>query len=137
MAERVLLDTGVLVALVNAGDPDHLRCRKAWETLRVSLISVEGVVVEAAHLLRKHREGARAAIDLVLAAKVEFEATHGLLLRASALMEQYRNVPMDLVDALLVATAEKRRVSTILTLDRRGFRTYRLFGKTYFTVLPE
>ena len=40
-------------------------------------------------------------------------------------MEQYADQPMDLADASLVTAAEHLRATTILTLDRRDFRTYR------------
>jgi hypothetical protein len=51
-------------------------------------------------------------------------------------MERYSNVPMDLVDAMLVATAEEMGVEEILTLDRRGFETYRIGGRRRFEILP-
>ena len=45
---------------------------------------------------------------------------------AAALMERYRDVPMDYADATLVALAEELDADTVFTLDRRGFSTYRL-----------
>ena len=51
-------------------------------------------------------------------------------------MEQYADVPMDFVDALLVALAEERSIDEVLTLDRRGFDTYRIRGRKRFSVLP-
>jgi predicted nucleic acid-binding protein len=45
------------------------------------------------------------------------------------LMSKYRDTPMDFPDATLVWTAEQTGIEQILTLDRRGFSTYR-FGKT-------
>ncbi len=44
---------------------------------------------------------------------------------AAGLMERYRNVPMDLVDALLVLAAQELSIREVLTLDRRGFSVYR------------
>ena len=61
MADPVLLDTGVVVALVNAADPDHDACVAAWTRLRRPVLTVEGVLVEAAHLLREQRGGASPA----------------------------------------------------------------------------
>jgi predicted nucleic acid-binding protein len=45
--------------------------------------------------------------------------------RAEILMEQYRNVPMDLADASLIAVAESRGIIQIFTLDS-DFYVYRL-----------
>ena len=56
--------------------------------------------------------------------------------RAVALMDKYDDVPMDFVDALLVTVAEERNVRDVLTLDRRGFETYRANGRERFRILP-
>ena len=42
-----------------------------------------------------------------------------------ALMEQYRDLPMDLADASLVLTANDLQNGRILSTDQRDFRTYR------------
>jgi len=43
---------------------------------------------------------------------------------------------MDLVDAVLVAVAEEHGIREVLTLDRRGFETYRPRGRQRFEILP-
>jgi predicted nucleic acid-binding protein len=139
-SRAVLLDTGFLVALVNAADPDHAACARVWDELRARVVTVEGVLVEAAHLLRPRRRargGQEAAMSLVLAvgaAIVPLDAER--LARASALMARYHDVPMDLVDALLVTTAEQLAITEVLTLDRRGFGAYRLGRGRGFAMLP-
>ncbi len=45
--------------------------------------------------------------------------------RMDMLMGQYRNVPMDLADASLVALAESRGLRSVFTIDR-DFYIYRL-----------
>jgi hypothetical protein len=133
----VLLDTGFIVALVNAVDPDHGRCREAWSGLRAQLLTVEGVLVEATYLLRRARGGPAAAINLVLAAGTRLIApTEPRLVRAVELMQTYRDVPMDLVDALLVVSAEELNITQVLSLDRRGFSAYRANGRRGFEILP-
>lgn len=52
-----LLDTGFLVALLNAADPDHQKCAKVWAQIAGPFLSTEGVLVETAQLLRKTRGG--------------------------------------------------------------------------------
>jgi predicted nucleic acid-binding protein len=137
VARRVLLDTGFLVALVNASDPDHVKCAAFWNELRAQVVTVEGVLVEASHLLRRARGGSSAALDLVRAVGttiVPLDAPR--LSRAQTLMQRYHDVPMDLVDALLVVAAEDESIHEILTLDRRGFRAYRLARGKALTILP-
>ena len=55
--------------------------------------------------------------------------------RARTLMEKYRDVPMDLGDATLVALAEERDFRRVFTLDA-DFRVYRLRGRIAFEVIP-
>jgi predicted nucleic acid-binding protein len=101
------------------------------------LFSVEGVLVECAHMLRRTRGGTAAAVALLYAAGVELlPTTQGRAQRAVTLMDKYNDVPMDLVDALLVTVAEERGLRDILTLDRRGFETYRAVGRERFRIFP-
>jgi predicted nucleic acid-binding protein len=44
---------------------------------------------------------------------------------AAALMHRYADTPMDFADATLVVLAGDLGVHRVLTLDERGFRTYR------------
>lgn len=56
--------------------------------------------------------------------------------RAVELIERYANVPMDLVDATLVALAEETGVLDVLTLDHRGFEAYRGMAGKRFRLRP-
>ena len=55
--------------------------------------------------------------------------------RMAALMEQYRDMPMDLADASLVATAESLNLRRVFTIDRQ-FYVYRLGDGAALEVLP-
>ncbi len=58
------------------------------------------------------------------------------ILRAAELMSKYADTPMDFADATLVLLAEEIGVTEILTLDRRGFSTYRTAkGKRFHLIL--
>ena len=137
MASASLLDTGVVVALANRRDPDHVRCVDVWKQIRGQLVTVEGVLVESTHLLRRVPGGPEAATNLVLEAGTVLVApTADRMRTAVALARRYTNVPMDFVDALLVAVAEELAITDVLTLDHRGFGTYRLSKKRRFTIIP-
>jgi len=56
--------------------------------------------------------------------------------RLRELMEKYRDLPMDLADAALVRVAEREDLTTIFTLDRKHFSTYRAGRRRRFSVLP-
>ena len=55
--------------------------------------------------------------------------------RMQVLMKQYRDKPMDLADASLVALAETLNQRLIFTLDS-DFQTYRFKSKQAFGVAP-
>lgn len=55
--------------------------------------------------------------------------------RMEELMEQYRDAPMDLADASVVAAAETLEHTTVFTLDQH-FRAYRLPAGKAFHVVP-
>ena len=52
-----------------------------------------------------------------------------------ALMDEYRDIPMDLADASLVAAAEARNDLLVFTLDRH-FYVYRSASGQAFEVVP-
>ena len=88
-------------------------------------------------LLSRAKGGSDAALGLVIdAGAILIAPTQARLARARVLMAKYHDTPMDLVDALLVVTAEQERVSDVLTLDRRGFETYRIGGRRRFRLQP-
>jgi uncharacterized protein len=55
--------------------------------------------------------------------------------RIKALMQKYRDLPMDFADAALVRAAERQGITRIVTLDRH-FHVYRLPRRARFAVLP-
>lgn len=127
-----ILDTGFLVALVNAADPDHQACAQVWKEITGPFLSTEGVLVETAQLVRKHRGGFAAAWRLLRSVGTIIAApTNPRVDRAVELMARYADVPMDLVDGTLVTLAEESGVLDVLTLDRRGFGAYRCGGKRF------
>jgi uncharacterized protein len=52
-----------------------------------------------------------------------------------ALMEKYRDLPMDPADAALVRVAERESLRRVFTLDKRHFSLYRA-GRQRFAILP-
>ena len=56
--------------------------------------------------------------------------------RMRELMRKYRDLPMDLADAALVAVAERDKIRRVFTLDRRDFDVYRPAKLGRFILLP-
>lgn len=101
------------------------------------LLTTWAVVTESMHLLADAGWRAQRLLwQLLLSDDVELVDLDGVTLgRASALMEKYRDLPMDVADATLVAVAEQRRVLQVLTLDS-DFLVYRTSARGTFEVLP-
>jgi hypothetical protein len=70
--------------------------------------------------------------DALLLAELESD----LQTRSAQLMDRYRDHPMDLADATLVALAEARDLRVVFTLDDR-FHSYRLRGGRYLQIVPD
>lgn len=133
----VLVDAGPLVALLDQNDLHHVACVTALKTLRDPLITVWPAFTEAMYLLGSSWHGQKALWSrvetgaLALAPLDESDAT-----RMRALMEKYRDLPMDLADAALVRIAEREDLTRIFTIDRRHFSIYRPGRRRRFSILP-
>lgn len=133
----ILVDAGPLVALLSADDQHRRRCLEVMDTLRATLATVWPAVTEAMYLLR-----ARPLAQDGLLRQLEGGSLRLLALdeqdtpRMRELMAKYRDLPMDLADAALVRVAERERISTIFTIDRRDFALYRPKGFRRFRIVP-
>jgi len=122
-----LIDTGPLVAYLDARDPDHETVARRLEAFSGRLVTTSAVVTESVHLVAADTRGPRLLADFLLAASVE---VHDLsrppeIHEAVTLMESYTNLPMDYADATLLLLAEALGIHDLLTLDRRGFNAFR------------
>ncbi|MGI9457542.1 MAG: type II toxin-antitoxin system VapC family toxin [Aeoliella sp.] len=120
-----LLDTGVIVGLLDSREQFHQQCVEAVNSSDVPLLTCEPVVAEACYLLR-HLHG---AVDRILenVERGEFLVTTQLSLRVRnirRLIKKYADTPMDFADACLVDLAGEVKSGRILTLDS-DFQVYR------------
>ena len=134
----ILTDAGPLIALIDAGEPDHDRCRETLERLELPLLTTWPAFTEAIYLLGQAAgwPGQDALWTMIRrGALVLAELDLELALRSAELMHRYRDHPMDLADATLLAVAEARDLRTVFTLDEH-FRAYRVATGRYLNVLP-
>ncbi len=132
-----LLDTAPLVAALNRGDPHHARSAAALSSFAGALLTTGAVVTEAMHFLGGTPHGAGALADFLDDAQVDVRDCFGpvRLHAAARLMRKYADTPMDFADATLVLLADDTGCDQILTLDERGFRTYRFRGARRFRLV--
>ncbi len=133
-----LLDTGALVALLDKSEKNHERCTTFFEGFQGQLLTTEPVLTEAVYLLGPSVKAQKTCIEFVLkgGATLVPQSTESLS-RAIALMEKYKDIPMDFADATLIALAEDTGIDEVFTLDRRGFSSYRIHGKKAFKIFPQ
>jgi predicted nucleic acid-binding protein len=134
-----LCDAGPLFALVDPRQAElHTRCKAVLPQLSSPLVTTWPSFTEAMYL--SHRTGGWPMQSLLW----RFVREGVLVLqelgpadadRAAALMELYRDTPMDLADASLVAAAERLGTRRIFTLDHH-FRVYRLNDARTFDIVP-
>lgn len=123
----ILVDTGPLVALFDPKEAEHSRCRAVLRTLTEPLGTTLATLTDAFHILSPDSIGSDRLREFVLQDGLQvLSLDRQALERAFELMEQYRDHPMDLADASLVAAAEVLPTRKVFTLDRNDFSTYRL-----------
>jgi predicted nucleic acid-binding protein len=133
----VLVDAGPLVALLDRSDNRHREVVDTLRKIQDPLVSVWPVLVEAMYLLSFSWQAQKALWEILELGTVRLlpldEADVPAL---KALMEKYRDLPMDLADAALVRVAEREGLRRVFTLDQQDFNVYRLARKGFFTLLP-
>lgn len=135
----IVVDTGVLFAGVDRDDPRHADCAAVLEAHAGSLAAPVPVVVEAAWLVESRVGPAAEARFLrsVNAGEVErIELTDADRDRVVELVETYADLRLGTVDASLVAVGERMGITTIATLNQRGFRVVRPRRTEAFDLVP-
>jgi predicted nucleic acid-binding protein len=137
MNASALIDTGAILALLDRDDGWHRRCRKAFDTIPLPLLTTEAVLTEAFHLTSQDVGDIRGLWTLLSSGSIKLEViTHEELPEIHSLMTKYRDRPMDFADATLVHLAARESLSVILTIDHDDFETYRIGGRKRFNILP-
>ena len=131
----LLLDTGPLVALLDRSEPDHQQVQTFIARLSGSrLVTTAAVITEAFYFLSDVRDGPASLGSFLDASDTEVRDAFNAEALAAAvrLMSKYAGVPMDFPDATLVWIAELLDAERILTLDRRGFSSFRFRNNRRF-----
>jgi len=137
MPARGLIDTGAMLALLDAHDRWHRRCTEALATLRLPLATSAAVLAELFHLLGDDRRELIAGWGLVRSGAITvLPIDDGDVPDLEVLMKRYADRPMDFADATLVHLARRERLSTVFTIDHDDFESYRIDGRRRFRIVP-
>lgn len=135
---RVIADTGFVVALLNRTDLWHDAVVMAYQQYDEILLP-QTVLAEVAYLVGKAAGIVTVATFLEGLSSSRFLVISLLeadFLRTAELLRQYADSRVDFVDASVMAVAERYRLQTILTLDRRDFSIVVPKHWTHFDLLP-
>lgn len=135
----LVVDTGPLLANIDAADQHHEKCAELFKNVDRQLVVPAPVLVEVEYWCRKR---------LPIAAWNAFleDIRDGLLvirdqtleevLRAGELCSKYRNINLGYVDASVVATCEALCVQDLATIDG-DFLIVQPSHCSHFRVVPE
>jgi predicted nucleic acid-binding protein len=134
----LILDTGPLVALLDATDPDHERCVDLIQNSGERRIVPVCVLVEVEYLLRPWPRALPALLEEFESGSLELlELPKRWLARAGELLDRYRDLSLGLVDATVVAATEMLNEHKLATLDHRHFHTVKPAHCAALRLLPE
>ena len=135
----LLCDTGVLLAAGNIKDGAHQACVGLLRQAEGPLLAPSAVLGEIGYLLQS-RVGPQAEAAFLKSfgddgfhiAELEDQDIR----RMAELMEAYLDLPLGIVDAAVIALAERLQLTEIATLDHQHFAVVRPSHARAFTLLP-
>ncbi len=134
-----IADTGPLYALIDKADSWHERVRVWWAAEPRRIVIPVTVLPEVSYLLQTRISPAAELAFIRAVADGDF-VTEPLevedVARATALMQEYADLPLGFVDATVLATAERLGAREILTTDRRHFGVLRPRHRRSIALVP-
>ena len=124
----LVLDTGPLLAALDAADPDHTDCAALITDAREDLVVPSLVLAELDYWCHKRLGGEvwLAFLDDLLAGAYRSEPpTEGDLRRCRDLQTTYLDLRLGVTDASVIALVERLNEPKVATLDRRHFTAVR------------
>ena len=135
----LVLDTGPVLALLDAGDPAHGRCVSMVELTAEDLVLPVCVLVEVGYWVRKQlgADAWEVFVEDVTSGAYRVEPlTVDDLTRAAELEREYHDLDLGLVDASVITLCERLGEDKVATLDHRDFSVVRPRHCESLTLLP-
>jgi predicted nucleic acid-binding protein len=128
----IVADTSAIIALIDAREDYHEQIAELYERTANEWVLPAATLPEIDYLIAK-RLGEPVQIAFVRdLAEARYSVEWGEardLVRARELLERYRSLRMGLVDALVIALAERLRARAIVTLDVRHLGAVKIKGE--------
>ena len=135
----IVVDSGVLIAAADVDDDHHVSCARLIAERGSEFLVPATVVVEVCWMLGRHVSVILEAdlLDAIAEGELQLEVLERIdYARTSELVTTYADLPLGMVDASVVAIAERLDVREIATIDRRHFSVVRPRHVDAFTLLP-
>jgi predicted nucleic acid-binding protein len=136
----LVLDTGPVLAAIDANDPDHDRCMALLNDSREALVVPVPVLGELDYWLRKRfdvRVWLTFAEDVAEGAYRLYHPDEDDLLRAAQLEVEYDSLRLGLVDACVVVACERLGETKVATLNHHDFAVVRPRHCDALRLLPD
>jgi uncharacterized protein len=135
----ILVDTGVLLAAADTDDAEHRRCAELLRNRRGELQVPAPVIPETAWQIERNLgpRSEAAFLRLITAKHLHvIDLTLTDWARCADLIDTYADLGLGLVDASIVAAAERLDITTIATLNHRDFNVVRPVHTKTFELIP-
>jgi len=135
----LLVDTNIWLAAADRRSDRHDDCAQVLLDRRSELASTVPVIAETAWLIldRLGPSAQTQFLRTITSGHLEaLELRDEDWQRCVELVERYADLRLDLMDASLVAAAERLRITTIATLNQRDFRVVRPRHIESFALIP-
>jgi len=135
----VLVDTNIWLAAADRRSDRHAQCAALLRSRRGELAAPVPVIAEASWLILDRLGTAAQASYLRLITSGQLtpvDLTAADWQRCLDLAEQYASLRLDLIDASLIAVAERLKLTTLATLNHRDFTVVRPRHAAAFELLP-
>lgn len=136
---NVVADTGVLLAAVDADDRRHQDCSEVLASRAHSLVVPAPVVTETSWMIESVLGPAAEASFVTAVGLGELaviDLDRGDYTRCAELIDRYADLGLGLVDASVVAVAERLGITTLATINHRDFRVVRPQHVAAFELIP-
>ena len=132
-----IIDSGPLLATVNAADPDHAACVEVLTRRELRHIIPALCVAEVCYFLgQRHGPEVEAHFVSNLAEFHVMAPEPEDWNRIGELVHRYRDLPLGTTDASVAVLAERMGTTRIVTLDRRHFTVLRTSRGEPFDLYP-
>lgn len=135
----ILADTSFIFSVIDDKDRRHTQARAFYYSVKETLLLPVPVLPELTYLVEREWGTSGVVNTLRLIRQSKFEIIDPILAdydRVIAILDKYSDSRIDFVDACLMAIAERLKITSILTFDRRDFGMYRPTHLEHFDLLP-